>query len=319
MPIFINWFEVDVSGPIQRYYSRDFDSWDESSAFHDQAKIPTERFCRFGIQVEEKEVARTILFGKIETVPEKFELRDVDLSREGRVTKRVIEFNLGAHLAARGLRVDYNKFGVTATKPTFKVEDIGFCAEVGIEFKAYYLHYRRQHGITLDWKVRQFFDRSLDALPDPSSGVLLGLPVILRDDGSSKLDDALKVYEGRYLGVVTTLEKDQAEVLCRDGQRRKISKKVLLPEAKAEVVASLAGLSKEQRGTDSIQRRVMALSYSLTPAGRRNVKILQDKLRAAIDFLSPNNRPAVTVDFVPYCAGKMVVSTAPATAQVERG
>jgi hypothetical protein len=258
------------------------------------------------------------LFGEQKSIPEAFVKFDADLTQERRITERLIEFNLGAYLTERGLNIKYNKFGVTATKPDFRIEDIGFCTEVGIEFKSYYLHYRHQHGITLDWKVMQYFGKTLDVLPSSMDSSFMGLPVILKheDGGLSQID--LKEYEGRYLGVITNLGRTQVEVLCRDGQKRIISKKELLPEAKSDVVSRLAGFSKEQKGTDSIQRRVMTLAHSLTPAGRRNLKILQDKLRSAIDFLNPDNRPAITVNFVPYSVGKMKVSASPGTAKVER-
>jgi hypothetical protein len=317
MPIFINWFETEISAPLQRLFSRDFESWEESRKAHELSAVPSERFCRVQVREADKEIARTILFGAVEAVPEKFVEREVDLTRNWRIAERVIEYNLGQELIKRGMTVEFGSFGVSATKQAFRISDIGLCVESGISFKSYYLHNHHQHGITVNWKVKQYFDRPISALPESASNLLLGLPVILPRD-VSELEKSVREYAGGYLGVITGVAKDKVEVLCRDATKRQVSTSALFLEAKPEVIAALSSVSKEQKGNDSVQRRVLILTHSLTQSGRRNIKILQDQLRSSIDFLNPDSRPFITLDFVPFCNGRMRISMAPATAQMQQ-
>ncbi|MBE0545246.1 MAG: hypothetical protein IH623_28240 [Verrucomicrobia bacterium] len=317
MPIFINWFETDISAPVQQLLNRDFASWAESEEAHKSINLRRERFCRFDIRSGDKEIVRTTVIAANGEALEGFEKRDVDLTKERRIAERVIEFNLGQHLASRGMHVQFGSFVASATRPAFRIADIGLSVESGISFKSYFLHYKRQHGITLDWRVRQFFDQPISALPDTANTILCGLPVLLRADVPEP-PAGTEAFRGRYLGIITELGANDAVVLCRDAQKRQISKTFLTPEAKPDVVAALSSISREQRGSDSIQRRIMTLSHSLTQSGRRNIKILQDKLRSAIDFLSSDNRPFITVDFTPDCVGRMRISTAPAVAQTQQ-
>lgn len=317
MPIFVNWFEVEISAPVQHLFSRDFVSWDDSQTAHDKLAIPGERFCRMPIREADKEIARTVLFGAIDPIPDGFIDRAVDLTKERRVAERVIEFSLGQHLASRGMHVEYGSWGVSATQSAFRVADIGLTVESGISFKSFYLHYKRQHGITLNWRVRQFFDQTLNEMPASIKELLLGMPVLLRA-GENKLQPEILEYDGGYLGTILDIQNGFAEVLCRDSKKRQVATNTLILEARPEVVAAISSVSKEQRGTDSIQRKILTISHSLTQSGRRNVRILQDKLKSAIDCLSPNGRPFINVEFVSPCVGRMQISTAPAIAQVQK-
>lgn len=318
MALFLNWFAAEIAERRQSLPSQQFPSWEQCTEALKAASIPRHCSAQWDVKTEVGNQAIAVMVGDEKPAPDGFETREFDLDSNWSVEAKLLEYNLGLHLASRGFRVKHGRFVSSATTPAFKIEELGVVVESGVAFKPHYVRQFRKHGFTLDWKVSIFCEKTLDQLDVRFDPFLAGIPVILSSISALETPQELAGLEGKYAGKITQVKDRQTvAILCRDGVTRTFARQLFSPEPKPDVLSQLSQASPDLLRGDSIAKRVQVLGHGLTSGGRRNLRVMQDKLRAAVSALSPGNRPFLSIDLQPFGVGRMKISTAPAVARVE--
>jgi hypothetical protein len=119
----------------------------------------------------------------------------------------------------------------------------------------------------------------------------------------------LAPFDNRYLGtIVENAENGKYLVSVRDETQQVVDGRALLLEPRTDVIREMEQVLSGQSGHTSIQRRILQLSHSLKPDGRRNPGILRDQLAAALRVLDPANRGQVSIPLNPNAEGKMWIN-----------
>jgi hypothetical protein len=118
--------------------------------------------------------------------------------------------------------------------------------------------------------------------------------------------ETLAPFNGRYLGtVLSRVSSTKFSVLVRDGTEQNVRGDALFAEPKADVIGDLESMLTREIGQQSIQRKILQLTHSLKPDGRRNPGILRDQLRSALKTVDPTQRGEVRITMAPNCSGTM--------------
>jgi hypothetical protein len=314
MAVFLNWFALEFSRPIQELPRRIFASWDDLKTFVEAQQWKRSGYVASALREDAEARVQLIPIDQSYLAAKQWEASSFELSENMELGSRIAELSLQRHFLDHGFNVHSGQYESTATQEDFQIESVGVRVEKGVSFKPYFLQYRRRYGITLDWSVRAFCEKPIAAIQTGATDIFAGMPVVLAKVPQS-VDNELLRYAGKYLGIVTSFNGVEAKVRCRDYRERVILGSEIFPEARPDVLNLLDQWSSGEHKNSSLQKRMMILSFSLTPAGRKNVRILQDRLKAAIETINPDARTALIIDLQRPLAGRMRIEMAPANAQ----
>jgi hypothetical protein len=301
MAILVNWFEV-------RFDRKDFDlpyvdcaTWEESTdVLESYLQAETVR-----TRLDENAVRIYFVTGMPTGTPA---TDAIPVNGPRGVIARIIEHNLGHHFRDSGATVVSGRWGVDVMRNVQEFPEIGLTISQGINLKYFAVtEPKLGNGITLNWVVRPTFVRSLAKLPDQSYD---GYPVILRWPTSlGKCPEALVPFDQHYVGTIVARDNPNAfQVLLRDRTVQQVTGEALFLEARTDVLNEMERIVTRASGQPSIQRRILQLTHSLKPDGRRNSGILRDQLRSALSVLDPADRGQVSIPLLPNCRGKLWVN-----------
>jgi hypothetical protein len=316
MAVFLNWFPLAFSKSVQELPTRTFGSWEELKTFVDSRHWAKSGYVASGLRGNDQSGVRLTLVEDLSSATSELQMGSFDLGENIDLGSRAAEISLLRHLSSFGFNVRWGQFESYATQEEFRIEPVGLRVESGVSFKSYFLQYRQRYGITLDWCVKAFLEKALTSIVSVPPDTFAGMPVVLAD-APQAVDEELLRYAGKYLGIVTSFDGVRAKVRCRDHRERVIPGSEILPEARPDALNILGQLSSAETGNSSLQRRMMILSFSLTHTGRKNVRILQDRLKAAIDAINPDARASIVADLHKPLAGRMRVEMSPAVARFD--
>ncbi len=303
MAILVNWFEVtfdrkDLSLPVLPS-----PSWEESTAVLDQYHAAEV------VRIRQPDNSIRLYFitgtphgdSSTETVP---------LAGARTIAARLIEYNLAKHFEKQGARVQFNhRWGVNATRQVQEFPRIGLALHQGINAKYFAVTDPRfQHGITLNWITPPFFTIPISQLPNSRS--YDGFPVLLHwPQALGECPKQIACYDHHYLGTIIEAAGQGAyRVSVRDQSQQVVDGRALFLEPKTDVLAEMETVLTPASGQVSIQRRILQLSHSLKPDGRRNPGILRDQLASALKVLDLSDRGQVSIPLQPNAEGKMWIN-----------
>ena len=303
MAILVNWFEVtfdrkDITLPFLTC-----SSWDESTPI-------VERYPAMEI-VRVRGTDQTIRLYFVTGQPEG-DVQTETMSQAGPrpVAARLIEYNLAKHFEKSGARVVVNhRWGINATREVQQFAAIGLTIHQGINAKYFAVtEPRLQHGITLNWITPPFFMLPVSQLPPSRS--YDGFPVLLQwPKALGECPKEIATFDHHYLGtIIESANGGCYRVSVRDQSQQVVDGRALFLEPKTDVLAEMEQVLTRQSGHVSMQRRILQLSHSLKPDGRRNPGILRDQLASALRVLDPADRGQVSIPLSPNAEGKMWIS-----------
>jgi hypothetical protein len=97
-------------------------------------------------------------------------------------------------------------------------------------------------------------------------------------------------------------------IALRDETHQIIDSRALYLEARTDVISEMEQVLSRESGQPTVQRRILQLSHSLKPDGRRNPGILRDQLTSALKMLDPAGRGQASIPLAPNGAGKMWIN-----------
>jgi hypothetical protein len=303
MAILVNWFEVTFDCKECTFPYLTSPSWEESSTIleaYRTAEIVRVRQPDGGIRLY-------FVTGKPAS---EFAHASVALANERSVAARVVEYNLAKFFEKPGMRVNFDHhWGVEITREVQKFPHIGLTIHHGVTAKYFAVtESKYRHGITLNWIVRPLFTLPLSDLP--AAKPYDGFPVILKWPATfGTCPESIAPFNQRYLG--TIIEKADAQnyrVSLRDQTQQDVDGRALYLEARADVLAEMEQVASRESGQASIQRRILQLTHSLKPDGRRNPGILRDQLASALKVLDPSDRGQVSIPLRPNAEGELWVN-----------
>lgn len=301
MAILVNWFEVtferkDCSLPFIAA-----PSW-EASADLLKAQPAAEI-----VRVRQPDGSINLYFVS-GTPPPNARAGELVLAAEQRIATRLIEYNLAQFFTRPGTRVHFDyHWGVEATNEVQSFPTIGLTIHQGISAKYFAdTESKVRHGITLNWIVRPFFTKPISALPSRNYD---GFPVRLNWPATlGPCPEPLAPFAGRYLGTIVEPTEAGYRVAVRDQSQQDLDARALYLEPRPEVLAEMEKVLARESGQASIQRRILQLTHSLKPDGRRNPGILRDQLSSALRFLDPSDRGQVSIPLRPNAAGQIWIN-----------
>jgi hypothetical protein len=226
------------------------------------------------------------------------------------IAARLIEYNLAKYFEKLGARVHFShRWGVNATRQAQEFPRIGLALHQGINAKYFAVTEPNfQHGITLNWITPPFFTIPVSQLPNSRS--YDGFPVLLQwPQTLGECPKEIAHYDHHYLGTIIEAAGEGRYRICvRDQSQRVVDGRALFLEPKTDVLAEMEQVLTPASGQTSIQRRILQLSHSLKPDGRRNPGILRDQLASALKVLDPSDRGQVSIPLNPNADGKMWIN-----------
>jgi hypothetical protein len=298
MAILVNWFEVTFDRKHFDLPYLDAATWEESTPIvqeHRQADIVRIR--------EDGRIRLYFVTGRPNSAAQVETL--VTHGRIG-VMARIVEKNLSEHFRSAGAHISTSRWGIEATREIQRFPAAGLVLRQGIHVKYFaVVEPGFRNGITINWVVRPHFFLPIAELPN--SHGYGGYPVILRWPASAgACPEGIAPFNDRYLGtIISKPAANSFRVLVRDRSQFDVDGTALFLEARPDVIGEVEQLVSRDRGQQSIQRRILQLSHSLKPDGRRNTGILRDQLRSALKTLDPSEKGQVSIQLLPNCDGKM--------------
>lgn len=303
MAILVNWFEVTFDRKEITLPVLTSSSWEASTPI-------VERYTNLEI-VRIRQPDQTIRVYFVTGQPAcDFTTETLSLAGPRAIAARLIEYNLAKHFEKLGARVVVNRrWGVNATREVQQFPAIGLTIHQGINAKYFAVtEPRLQHGITLNWITPPFFTIPVSQLP--ASRSYDGFPVLLQwPEALGECPKDIAPFDHRYLGtIIETADNGCYRVSVRDQSQQVVDGRALFLEPKPDVLAEMEQVLARESGQVSIQRRILQLSHSLKPDGRRNPGILRDQLASALRVLDPSDRGQVNIPLSPNANGKMWIS-----------
>lgn len=303
MAILVNWFEATFERKDCTLPFVTSPSWEESSAIlnaHPTAEI---------VRLRQADGTIRLYFvagqsaGAVQSAT-------VMLAAERSISARLIEYNLANFFEKTGARVYYSRhWGVEVTSEAQQYPGIGLTIHQGMSAKYFAdTESKFRHGLTLNWIVRPLFTMSVSDLPTTRD--YDGFPVLLKwPTALGACPEAIAPFNERYLGtVIEKLSGQSYRVSLRDQTQQEIDGRALFLEARTEVLAEMEQVLSRESGQVSIQRRILQLTHSLKPDGRRNPGILRDQLASALKVLDPSDRGQVSIPLLPNGAGEVWIN-----------
>jgi hypothetical protein len=298
MAILVNWFEVTFDHKQFELPYCDVATWEESTAI-----LREKRTADIVRSKVDDRVRLYFVTGHPNTAGE---AETVETRGHISIMARIVERNLGEHFRNSGAHVTTGRWGMEATREVQKFEAAGLALHQGIHAKYFaVVEPSFRNGITINWVVRSHFFLPVAELP--AIHEYQGYPVILRwPTGEGSCPEAIAPFNERYLGTIIAKQNATTfRVLIRDRSQIDVPGAALFLEARPDVIGEVEQLVSQERGQQSIQKRVLQLSHSLKTDGRRNTAILRDQLRSALKTLDPSDKGQVSVQLAPNCEGKM--------------
>jgi hypothetical protein len=224
----------------------------------------------------------------------------------GQLGARIIDSAIADYLSSRGMETERTTFETTALTRTEVVHNV-LGLYTGVAFKTRKPFRLEPHHfiISVQWRVSTRFIHSLShpAFQDWSEG----LAVLYKP--SAQVVPEIERFRGRYVGWVVKRDASGiALVHCRDGAERSIPLVDLLPEGSPEVIRRF----EDRMGTrSSVWKRVQQLGLVLTPAGRRNISVLRDRLVRVRQVLGEGESEKLTIVFRGYQEASVSIGLAP--------
>jgi len=298
MALLVNWFEVRFERKSFYLPYVDSPTWEDSTnLLH---AYPDSQIAR--VRLESNQVRAYFVTG----TPQPNEKAEISVFGIQNLSARIIEYNFARQLELTGAEVTRGRWGVDAIRAVQRFEQIGLVLKQGINVKYFAVTDPQTHnGVTLNWIVRPVFERSLAELPQTHK--YDGYPVILKWPASAgDCPQTIAPFNQRYLGTILGPSRNgNFRILIRDRTQQDIRPDALFLEARTDVISGLEPIVTKASGQQSIQRRILQLSHSLRPDGRRNPGILRDQLSSALKTIDPNDRREVAIALLPNCVGKM--------------
>lgn len=303
MAILVNWFEVNFDRQefaLPFVDAKDWDSSTEILNLHPGIEI---------VRTHQEDGTIRLFFVTGTPTNCSSDTTIVAVRGHQSVLARIIEHNLGVFFAAASARVVADRWGVEITREVQRFDQIGLTIDQGIVAKYFAVTEPSWHnGITLNWVVRPYFTIPLSRMPDNIK--YDGFPVLLKwPVAPEECPEPLRPYNNHYLGTIVERHGPTVfQVAVRDHSLHEVTADALYLEPRAEVWAELESAAAKETGQLSIQRRILQLSHSLRPDGRRNPGILRDQLVSALRLIDPSDRGQVGIPLVPNCEGKMWIN-----------
>ncbi len=255
MAMFINWFKVDLSPATFTLPTRDYPTWEESTAARDSKALNP--FHAYRGRTGPETISIVLLDGP--TAPPDWEGRVYTPSTHRNIVAEIIKRSLEEHFKAGKLVVSRSKWGVTATRPVGFLADNALQLSSGVFCQVHLPDAETGMGVTAQWEVKAEFVKSL--ADDHLRQMCAGLPVLLHYNPQDwQPEEKLKPYRNHYLGVVKrVLSKDAVEVLCRDNLPHRIPADKLFIEAKPSTIKVYENRTAALQEGRSVWRRIQEL------------------------------------------------------------
>lgn len=315
MALFINWFKVDLSPASFTLPTKDYPTWEDSTAARDGDALKP--FHVYRGRTGADTISIVLLSGP--DAPPGWEGRAYGPGTHRNVVGEVIKRALEEHFKQGKLDTARSNWGVKATRPVGLMANNSIRLSTGVACQVYSPGGDTGIGVSIQWEVRTEFVKSL--ADDQLRGMCESLPVLLRYDPQQwQPVEKLRRFNNHYLGVVSrTLSADKVEVLARDNERYELPADKLFIEAKPSTIKEYENRSRTIQGAGSVWRRIQELNHVLTSAGRRNTSVLQERLNSIRRFLSPQGNDLLVLDLPIYGGGRANLDLRPAVVQAEVG
>lgn len=300
MALLLNWFKVELLPSTFKLPTKDFPSWEQSTAALSSEEL--QPFSMYRGRTFEDNISIVLLNGPAS--PAGWQSRTYRLESEAHVIYDIIKRAFEQNFRQAGLKTIRSVWGVTATQPVQEFTNVGIQLSCGVSCRPYHPDGEQGLGLAIQWEVKAEFVRSL--ADDQLRRMAAGLPVILRYDAREwKPDDAAKRFRNRFLGTVRrVISADSIEVLCSDNSIRRFPADKLFLEAKPNSIREYERRNAVGDEGRSVWRRIQELNHVLTSAGRRNTSVLQDRLKSIRRFLSPRGSDVLVVELPVFGGGQ---------------
>ena len=315
MALFINWFKVDLLPASFTLPTKDYPTWEDSTAARDSDALKP--FHAYRGRTGAETISIVLLSGP--PAPQDWEGRAFTASTHRNVVAEIIKRALEEHFKTGKLVTSRSNWGVTATRPVSLMANDAIRLSSGVSCQVYSPDAETGMGVTVQWEVKTEFVKSL--ADDHLRGMCEGLPVLLRYDPQDwQPEEKLRPFRNHYLGVVKrVVSKESIEVLARDNGRYQLPADKLFIEAKPSTIKEYENRNTTGQGGGSVWRRIQELNHVLTGAGRRNTSVLQDRLSSIRRFLSPQGNDLLVMELPIYGGGQANLDLRPAAVQTEAG
>jgi hypothetical protein len=315
MDLFLNWFKVDLSPASFTLPTKDYPTWEDSTAELDIDALKPFHIYRGRTGAES--ISIVLLDGP--TPPPDWEDRAYTARTHRNVVAEIIKRALEEHFKMGKLITLRSNWGVTATRPVGLMASDAIRLSSGVSCKVYSPDPETGMGITVQWEVKAEFVKSL--ADNHLRAICEGLPVLLRYNPQDwQPHEKLRSFRNHYLGSVKrVMSNDTIEVLARDNGRYQLPADKLFIEAKPSTIKEYENRNTTVQAGRSVWRRIQELNYVLTGAGRRNTSVLQDRLNSIRRFLSPQGNDLLIMELPVYGTGQATLDMRPAAVQNEAG
>lgn len=315
MALFINWFKVELSPASFTLPTKDYPSWEDSTAARDSDALKP--FHGYRGRTGAETISIVLLDGP--TAPPDWETRAYAAHTHRNVVSEIIKRALEDNFMIGKLDTSRSKWRVTAMRAVSLMANDAIRLSSGVSCQVYSPDAKTGMGVTIQWEVKTEFVKSL--ADDQLRGMCEGLPVLLRYNPQDwQPEEKLRPFRNRYLGVVgRVVSRDTIEVHARDNGHYHFPADKLFIEAKPSTIKEYENRNLTGQGGGSVWRRIQELNHVLTSAGRRNTSVLQDRLNSIRKFLSPQGNDLLVMNLPVYGGGQANLDLRPAVVQTEVG
>lgn len=315
MALFINWFKVELSPTSFTLPTKDYPTWEDSTAARDSDALKP--FHAYRGRTGAETISIVLLDGP--PAPPDWERRAYTARTHRNVVAEIIKRALEEHFKMRTLVTSRSNWGVTATRQVDLMANDAIRVSSGVVCRVYSPDPETGMGVTVRWEVKTEFVNSL--ADDHLRGICEGMPVLFRYNPQDwQPEEKLRPFRNHYLGVVRrVVSKDTIEVLARDNAHYPLPADKLFIEAKPSTIKEYENRNTTIQAGRSVWRRIQELNHVLTSAGRRNTSVLQDRLTSIRRFISPQGNDLLVLELPVYGRGQANLDLRPAAVQIEVG
>lgn len=226
-------------------------------------------------------------------------VEEIELSKNPELAKKLIDNATRDFFANRGMLVrrDFQGSIVLQPGPIIERGDVLIRQGVAVHARRPFANDPTFFVLAASWQTKAEFKESL--ANDILRSMAVGQSVLYRPPKSVRVDKELKKKINRHIGSVLQVHASgEAVVQCVDHSTR------LLPSEHLYLEAGPSTLNEYDRRAgnrgSSLWNELLKANFTLTSMGRRNTRVLRDRLAAVQRFLGARGETALELA-VPFC------------------
>lgn len=309
----LNSFPAEIHPPTLQLPVTEYESWEASTRARSQ-ELSKYRLYRYPMLAETGNGRIRVVLISGPAIPAEIQSEKIDVGNLQHLGVHLIESALANYLESRGMTIRRGRFETLALRQADATLDRKIKIYSGISFKASRPFREQRHSfvVTVQWVARAVFSETLANAG--LQAIARGLSVIYTP--SARPEPDLAQFENRYLGHVSEIFRDDAEVICRDDVRRRVPLSDLSLEAHPEAIRIYENSTGSRQQSSRIWRKLQQVSKVLTPEGRRNPSVLRDRLHAIRNVMASSSKEQLVISTRGYAETTVTIGLSPVKVEI---